>query len=103
MVYMNSRTTLLTFIFSARCSDGIDRHRQEWFQSGCSLSVSPPPVCSDPVHVCKPSQPLVHNKNLQPCPSISSFVIFGQHKDHLQTMRALGFNVGARLTKPTSV
>ena len=91
MVYINSRTTLLTFIFSARCSDGVDRHRQEWFQSGCLLSVSPPPVCSDPVHVCKPSQPLVHNKNLQP------FVIFGQHKDHLQTVQALGFNVGARL------
>ena len=55
MVYIDSRATLLTALFSLRCSDGIDRHRQEWFQSGCLNSVSlrlSPPVCSDPVHDC---------------------------------------------------
>ena len=40
MVYIDSRTTLLIVLFSLRCSDGIDRNRQEWVQSGCSNSVS---------------------------------------------------------------
>ena len=32
--------TVLLTVLSVRCSDGVDRYRQEWIQSGCNVSVS---------------------------------------------------------------